>query len=99
MNLLEDPTQLNLGRLRDRIAAKKRATDNNPNSTPDPMTARTSPTWDNNPNHKPDPMNLHHTGAYSLPSANANVQVDGNNIQVDVNAPVVPTQNLLGRKR
>jgi len=40
---------------------------------------------DNNPNQNPDPMNLHHTGAYSLPPVNANVQVDGNNVQVDVN--------------
>jgi hypothetical protein len=51
------------------------------------MTARTSPAWDNNPNHKPDPMNLHHTGAYSLPPIDANVNVD-------VNVPVVPTLNL-----
>ena len=97
MNLLEDPTELSLGKLRDKRAAKKRATDSNPNSTPDPMTARTSPTWDNNPNHKPDPMrlyafdspvlSLHHSGAYSVPPVDANVNVD-------VTVPEVPTLNL-----
>jgi hypothetical protein len=53
--------------------------DNNPSQNPDPMTARTSPTWDNNPNHRPDPMqlystlmNLHHTGAYSVAPVDPN---------------------------
>ena len=46
---------------------------------------------DNNPNQHPDPMNLHHTGAYSVAPVDTNVQVD-------VNVPVVPTQNLLVKK-
>lgn len=93
VNLPVDPTQ--------NLAGKKKQ-DNNPNRNPDPMTARTSPTWDRNPNHKPDPMklyafnspvmNLHHTGAYSVPPVDANVNVN-------VNVPVDPTQITLGRRR